>query len=81
MDESKRLISIIRMIISEDLGKMKSRTFKGYGQSQPYYSHSDRPSLGTPGKFEDDQIQWDEYDEKLPIKLSKAFKKRYKDYS
>ena len=55
--------------------------FKGYGQSQPYYSHSDRQPLGTPGKFDDDQIDWDEYDEKLPIKLSKAFRKTYKDYS
>ena len=62
------LKEIIQILLEESQGKLKSRSFKGYGASHPYYVHSSRRSLGLEESPEEDQ-------DEVEIVISRAFKK------
>ena len=62
------LREVIQILLEESQGKLKHRSFKGYGASHPYYAHSSRRSLGLEESPEEDQ-------DEVEIVISRAFKK------
>ena len=77
MNDRHKLRKLIIQIINEELGKPKSRTFKGYGASHPVYTHATKQSLGDGDVQEPDSLKkglTDIGEAPAIVKISRAFK-------
>ena len=66
--------SIIMKMVLEELGRLATRSTRGFGASQPYTVKARRESLGEPGI-----LDFDEYSDDLdlgPVKVSRAFNRK-----
>jgi hypothetical protein len=61
----------IKLVLKEELGKTKSRAFRGYGASHSYNTRSDKPLLGNDDPFDAD---FEDEEDTSKIKTSKALK-------
>ena len=77
MSDSHKLRKLIIKIIKEELGKPKTRSFKGFGTSSPIYTHATKASLGdgdVTEPYSDKSKQTDIGEAPAVVKVSRAFK-------
>jgi len=78
MSDERLLREAIHLMISEALGSMRNRTFRGTGASNPVYIHSDKQRLGDNFFMRNDDMEGFVSGVKIKkgkekIKVSKAF--------
>lgn len=71
-----RINDIVFDLVVEEMGKLVTRTPRGFGASQPYSLISKKEPLGEPSLMDvmqDEALEADEDDS--PVKISRAFSK------
>ena len=71
-----RINDIVFDLVVEEMGKLVTRTPRGFGASQPYSLRSKKEPLGEPSLMDvmqDEAMEADEDDS--PVKISRAFSK------